>query len=271
VTKACSFIGYSRQAFYGRKKKTTRQTIHNDGLLEKVHKIRHSNPRMGGRKLLSLVSNVNRFPEVKCSRDRFFELLRKNGLLVKKRRRSYPVTTKSFGWFRKYEDHFNGIPFNKPHQAWVSDITYIRVGDRFMYLFLTTDACSRKIIGWQLADNMESQWAVKTLQMCMKQCPSMKGVIHHSDHGFQYCSKAFTGLLEGKGGIMSMGKVGYCYDNAMAERVNGILKSEYLLDNTFKNADHAYKATKEAIKSYNEQRPHWSLGLRIPAEKHKAA
>jgi putative transposase len=271
VTKACSFIGYSRQAFYGSKKKVTRQAVHHEGLLEKVHTIRHSNPRMGGRKLLNLVGDVNMVPDVKCSRDRFFELLRNNGLLVKKRRRPYPVTTKSFGWFRKYDDHFNGMSFNKPHEAWVSDITYIRVADRFMYLFLTTDACSRKIIGWQLSDNMESQWAVKTLKMCMKQCPSMKGVIHHSDHGFQYCSKVFTGLLESKGGVMSMGKVGYCYDNAIAERVNGILKSEYLLDETFKNGDHAYKATREAIKSYNEERPHWSLGLKIPAEKHKAA
>ena len=226
---------------------------------------------MGGRKLLSLVSSVNDIPDVKCSRDRFFELLRKNGLLVKKPRRSYPVTTKSFGWYHKYDDHFNGRTFNKPHQAWVSDITYIRVADHFKYLFLTTDACSRKIIGWHLGDNLEAKWAVKTLQMAMKQCVSMKGVVHHSDHGFQYCCKAFTALMESSEGVMSMGKVGYCYDNAMAERLNGILKCEYLLDSTFRNADHAYKATREAIKSYNELRPHWSLGLKIPADVHTEA
>jgi transposase InsO family protein len=226
---------------------------------------------MGARKLLSLVSGVNKVPDVKCSRDRFFELLRKNGLLVKKKRRPYPKTTKSFGWFRKYEDQFNGRSFNKPHRAWVSDITFIRVADRFRYLFLTTDAYSRKIIGWELANNMESQWAVKTLQMAMKQCPSMKGVIHHSDRGFQYCCKAFSALMESREGVMSMGKVGYCYDNAMAERVNGILKTEYLLDSTFRNADQAYKATAQAIKSYNEQRPHWSLGLKIPADVHTEA
>ena len=239
-------------------------------MIEDVRKLRRHHPRMGGRKLYHLLNEQIHHLAPGLGRDKFFELLRANDLLVK-RRRKYAVTTQSFKRFHLYLDHYNSRQWKQPHQAWVSDITYIRVAENFQYLFLITDAYSRKIVGWKLADTLETKWALEALQMALKQCKNKAGLIHHSDRGFQYCHIEYTTLLLNNGIIPSMGQVGYCYDNAMAERVNGILKEEYLLDSTFKEKKQAITATVEAIKRYNEERPHWSLSLQIPSDVHKAA
>jgi len=169
------------------------------------------------------------------------------------------------------QDHYNGQTWTAPNQAWVSDITYIRTRQGFAYLFLTTDAYSRKIVGWELAPSMESKWAISALKQGLKQRNGSQTIIHHSDHGFQYGSKDFIDLLKYNNGIPSMGEAGNCYDNALAERMNGILKNEYLLDSTFVNMESAKKAVKQAIFNYNNCRPHWGLQLRIPAMVHAAA
>lgn len=239
-------------------------------ILEEVREIRREHPRMGGKKLHYVLSEYINGLSEGLGRDKFFDLLRNNDLLVK-RRRKYVTTTQSFKRFFQYKDHYNGITWTRPHQAWVSDITYIRVAEGFWYLFLITDAFSRKIVGWQLAPTLETKWALKALQMALEQCSDPTNLVHHSDRGFQYCSNEYTALLHDKKAIPSMGEAGYCYDNAMAERVNGILKDEYLLDSTFKKSDNALTAVKQAIGKYNEKRPHWSLGLQIPAQVHKAA
>lgn len=232
--------------------------------------IRKSNPKMGVKKLYKLLLiNIHRI-DCNMGRDKFFKLLRSNDLLVKKTRK-YVVTTQSFGYIYKYDDHYNKQVWTAPHQAWVNDITYIRLQNKFQYLFLTTDAFSRKIIGWQLADSLESKWAIQSLKMAIVQCPNTNGIVHHSDRGFQYCSKAYTQLLNSHDITISMGKIGYCYDNALAERVNGILKDEYSLDVTFTNEKVALKATQQAILAYNTQRPHWSLNLQIPQQVHLVA
>jgi len=225
---------------------------------------------MGGRKLYCLLQEPVKNLSTGLGRDKFFDLLRCNDLLVK-RRRKYVVTTQSLRRFFMYKDHYNGRQWMQPHRAWVSDITYIRVGGGFQYLFLITDAYSRKIVGWKLAGTLETKWAVEALQMALKQCKQKQGLVHHSDRGFQYCSNEYTGLLTSNKMIPSMGQAGYCYDNAMAERVNGILKDEYFLDATFRSIKQAHKATAEAIVKYNNQRPHWSLNMQIPAQVHKAA
>ena len=201
-------------------------------------------------------------------RDKFFDLLRENGLLVKRKRR-YMVTTNSNHPFKKYGNELIKAKIDKPHQAWVSDITYLRTRDKFVYLSLVTDAYSRKIVGWSLEQSLAVEGAVNAVQKAIKQCPDTNKLIHHSDRGIQYCCYAYSDLLTSKNVTISMGEAGNCYDNAMAERVNGILKTEYLLDTEFKDYEQAEKAVEQAIYLYNHKRPHWALGLEKPADVHQ--
>jgi transposase InsO family protein len=225
---------------------------------------------MGGKKLYHLLK-----PDIQNSvrgmgRDKFFDLLRARKLLVRRRRR-YMVTTESKHRFKVYKNKLLDIAIERPHQAWVCDITYVRIKKGFVYLFLITDAYSRKIVGWKLSNSLGIESAMQALQMAIRQCPNAKGLIHHSDRGIQYCSTYYVEKLKSKGIEISMGEVGNCYENAMAERVNGILKDEYGLEETFADEKEAFKATAEAIEAYNEQRPHWSLNLQIPSKVHEAA
>jgi len=225
---------------------------------------------MGGRKLYRLLEvDIHRI-DASMGRDKFFDLLRQWDLLVK-RRRKYAMTTEARHRFRVYENKLQGFIPGRPHQAWVCDITYMRTRDGFVYLFLITDAYSRKIVGWQLSNSLGLEGALQSLGMAIRQCPCPDGLIHHSDRGFQYCSHEYVGKLKTKGIEISMAEAGNCYENAMAERVNGILKDEYGLDETFADEKEARRAVKEGIKAYNEQRPHWSLNLQIPAKVHEAA
>ncbi|TVP43826.1 MAG: IS3 family transposase [Mongoliibacter sp.] len=237
-------------------------------VLDMVREHRRVHPMMGSKKLYVLLKPDLERLGVKIGRDKLFDLLRSEGLLVK-RKKKYVVTTQSFARYSKYEDLFNGKAWTTVDRAWVSDITYIRVGDTFRYLFLITDAYSRKIVGWYLGHTLETTWAVEALKMALRQCGHPKGLIHHSDRGFQYCSIAYTAILKKVKIKSSMGEAGNCYDNAMAERVNGILKTEYLLDSTFKNLNDAYTAVRHAVWAYNEKRPHMSLGMKKPEEVHK--
>jgi len=157
------------------------------------------------------------------------------------------------------------------NQAWVSDITYLRVKGGFVYLFLITDAYSRKITGWSVSDGLAIEGAVAALKMAIKQCSQTKGIIHHSDRGIQYCSKEYVGLLKKCDMIISMTEENHCYENATAERVNGILKEEFMLDAEFANASIAQRAVKQVIETYNTKRPHWSLKLCTPQQAHQAA
>ncbi|MGY6523094.1 MAG: IS3 family transposase [Mongoliitalea sp.] len=264
----CSYFGYSRAAYYDWTKRKHREEAMYGLVLDLVRDHRIIHPRMGIRKLYKLISpDLDKFG-IKLGRDKLFDLLRSEGLLIKPKRK-YVVTTQSFARYSQYNDLFNGKEWSTVDQAWVSDITYIRVRDSFRYLFLITDAYSRKIVGWYLGNTLESKWAVEALNMAIGQCGVSEGLIHHSDRGFQYCSKAYTDLLKKSGIKSSMGEAGNCYDNAMAERVNGILKNEYLLDSTFKNLNEAYAAVKHAVWAYNEKRPHMSLGMETPGNVHK--
>lgn len=200
-------------------------------------------------------------------RDKFFDLLREKGLLVK-RRRKYAVTTQSSHRFRIHKNLLIDFKPSRPHQVWVSDITYLRTKKGFVYLFLKTDGYSRKIVGWELSKSLGIEGAMKAARMAIGQCPSTKDLIHHSDRGIQYCSPDFVNLLTSKGVRISMAAAGNCYENAMAERMNGILKGEYGLDDTFADEAEALQATRHAIKLYNEKRPHWSLKLKTPSAVH---
>jgi transposase InsO family protein len=270
VIRLCIFFEVTRQAYYKGIKQIERKVTGHELMIELVQQIRAGNKKMGGKKLYSLLQEDIHRIDASMGRDKFFDLLRQRGLLVQ-RRRKYALTTQSLHRFRVYENKLKDFTPVSPHQAWVCDITYVRIKKGFVYLFLITDAYSRKIIGWELSDSLGLEGALKSLAMAIKQSPDPNGLIHHSDRGFQYCSHEYVGRLKAKGIEISMAERGNCYENAMAERINGILKDEYGLDGTFADEKEARQVVREGIKAYNEQRPHWSLGLQIPAKVHQAA
>lgn len=270
MSTLCSFFRVTRQAYYKAVKETGKQTVQDELIIELVRQVRGTNKKLGGKKLYHLLQADIHQIDASMGRDKFFDLLRKWGLLVK-RCRKYAVTTHSYHRFRVYDNKLQDAVIERPHQAWVCDITYVRIRKGFVYLFLITDAYSRKIVGWNLSNSLGLDGALLSLAMAMKQCPTAEGLIHHSDRGFQYCSHQYVARLKSKGIQISMAEAGNCYENAMAERINGILKDEYGLDETYANESEARQVVREGIKSYNEQRPHWSLGLQIPAEVHEAA
>lgn len=237
-------------------------------VLSLVHRVRRDHPRSGGKKLYKWLKPDIRAQGIKLGRDRFFDVLAANDLLIKKRRK-HAYTTNSYHRFRTYKNQLKHQELKHSHQGWVSDITYIRTGKDFMYLFLITDAYSRKIVGWHLSPSLAIPGAIQALKMALRQCPpSVSELIHHSDRGIQYCSKGYVDCLKKAGIQISMTQENHCYENAIAERLNGILKQEYGLDETFSSQKQAIKATREAVKFYN-QRPHWALDLATPEQIHQ--
>lgn len=235
-----------------------------------INEVRRYQPRIGGKKLYALLSAVLHKIDPGLGRDKFFDILRRRKLLVN-RKKKYARTTDSYHYFRVYKNALKGKELTGPNQAWVSDITYLRKPKGFVYLFLTTDAYSRKIVGWSLSNSLSMEGAKAALKMALKQCPVTRDVIHHSDRGIQYCCKDYVKLLRKNKMIISMTEENHCYENAIAERVNGILKDEFLLDAVFTSDTVALKAVREAINTYNNLRPHWSLKLQTPQQMHMAA
>jgi len=261
------FFGLTAQGYYKQLGQSSKEEVQEGLIIKLVQQVRRSNKKMGGKKLYGLLADQIHKIDPGIGRDKFFDLLGRWGLLVR-RRRKYAVTTQSRHRFYKYPNRLLLFKAVKPHQVWVCDITYVRVNSGFAYLYLITDAYSRKIVGWQLSDNLGLSGAIKSLQQAIKQCPDCKGLIHHSDRGFQYCSNDYVRRLKERSIEISMAEAGNCYENALAERVNGILKQEYGLDETFVDIEEAMQVTREGIKSYNEERPHWSLKLQIPSVVH---
>lgn len=235
-----------------------------------VNDIRRYQPNIGGKKLYHLLKGNLFKLDGNIGRDKFFDILRKHGMLVK-RKRKYVYTTDSFHRFRVYKNALKDKLLTGPNQAYVSDITYLHIRSGFVYLFLITDAYSRKITGWSLSDSLSIEGGLKALSMAIKQCPDTTGLIHHSDRGIQYCSDDYVALLKQYKMTISMTEENHCYENAIAERMNGILKQDFLLDETFENISLAQRAVKQAVETYNTRRPHWSLNLSTPDEIHNAA
>jgi transposase InsO family protein len=239
-------------------------------VVQLVHGIRRYQPRIGSKKLYRLLEADLLKMGIRMGRDKFIDFLGNHNLLVKRKRR-YVKTTESWHSYHKYKNRIKGKQITAPHQVYVSDITYLRTKNGFVYLFLQTDAYSRLITGWHLSNSLGIAGAIAALKMTLKQCPDPVSVIHHSDRGIQYCCKEYIKLLTKNEMIISMTEENHCYENALAERVNGILKQEFLLDEEFSDQHTAECAVKEAIKSYNTRRPHWSLNLSTPMEIHQAA
>ena len=173
-------------------------------------------------------------------------------------------TTNSLHRFYKYHNIIKDFKASRPNQIWVSDITYIRTIKGFCYLALITDAYSRKIVGYDLSNSLELSGCVRALNKALYKAKNTQGLIHHSDRGIQYCSNVYTKILKKHNIAISMTEDNHCYENAMAERINGILKDEFYLDQTFTDVDHAKRATKNAINLYNEVRLHLSLDYKTP-------
>ena len=204
---------------------------------------------------------------IKMGRDRFFNYLRGSDQLIRPRRK-YVVTTRSHHRFRVYKNLLEGRKLHGANQVWVSDITYLRTCQGFCYLSLITDAFSRKIVGFKVSDTLELQGCLDALKMAIGQLPEDHELIHHSDRGIQYCSNQYTSELKQNRIRISMAEKGNCYQNAVAERVNGILKSEFYLDRKFNNLGEASRTAKKAIGLYNTLRPHMSLKLKTPENVH---
>jgi transposase InsO family protein len=261
-------FGKTKQAYYKQKKERYKEALKDDLVLTVVKEIREKQKRLGGRKLLGMVAN--RVPnEHLMGRDEFFNLLRRHGLLVRKRR-TRVITTNSLHWLRKYPNLIRGIQPERANHVLVSDITYIKTGTGFSYLFLITDAYSRKIIGWCLSDNLESGNAISALYMAISQLPANCGeIIHHSDRGIQYCSHKYVKVLNDHGIKISMTENGDPYENAIAERVNGILKTEWLYDMNLNGYEEAKACVNEVIRIYNSERPHSSIEMLTPNQAHE--
>jgi transposase InsO family protein len=225
-------------------------------------------PRLGTRKLHYLLKERFIQDGISIGRDRLFDLLREEGLLIIKKKK-YTKTTDSKHWMRKYPNRVKELELKRPEQLWVADITYVSVKDRFYYLHLITDAYSKLIMGYCLSETLASSQTLKALEMALKNRKYTHNLIHHSDRGLQYCSSGYVRTLEQKGVTISMTEDGSPYDNAIAERVNGILKDEYSLDETFDSDEQLELQVRQSIWTYNNKRPHESNHLLTPYEMHQ--
>lgn len=265
LVRVCRLLGLTRQAYYQHFWQLEATTIEQSFVLVKVHAIRKNHPVMGGRKLYEKLHAFLLEHQIKMGRDAFFDLLGKNKLLVKKSRRGF-ITTLSHHWLRKWPNLIREKEINRVNQLWVSDITYWRVGERYTYISLITDAYSHKIVGYHLAQTLESIETIKALHMAMAELPAQLSdpLIHHSDRGVQYCSENYVKLLQDKRIEISMTENGDPLENAIAERINGILKSEYLRHYTINTIRDATEKLQHAVDLYNQDRPHLSIGMLTP-------
>ena len=267
ISTTCELLGFSRQVYYraitSRRK---RQAVAGE-VIELVQRIRIEQPRLGTRKLYHILKVE--LQELGVGRDRLFAILKANKMLIKPKR-SYHITTNSHHRFRKHKNLIEDRVVNRPEQVWVSDITYIGNRQNPMYLSLVTDAYSKKIVGYNLDNTLQVDASLKALKNAIKNrmYPKVK-LIHHSDRGLQYCSDDYQRVL-GKNNIQcSMTESYDPYQNAIAERVNGILKQEFLAGTQKLNINTMQKIVKQSISIYNTKRPHLSCHMLTPEQMHK--
>lgn len=265
----CGLLGKTRQAFYDHRRRQDRLMFDEALLVELVHKQRKLTPGIGGRKLFYLLQNDILRHHIAIGRDRFFEVLDRNDLLIR-RRKKYTTTTQSRHWLKKYPNLAENRTVDHPEQLWVSDITYLSTNRGFCYLMLITDAYSRKIVGYKLSSSLHATFCVEALKQALKERTYLNHeLMHHSDRGLQYCSTDYTALLMKHNVHISMTQNGDPYENAIAERINGILKQEWQLDQTFASFEHAQQLVDTAIHQYNHYRPHASCDYLTPSQAHQ--
>jgi len=261
-------LGITKQSYSQRLKRERKKEIEREKVIEMVIEYRKKLPKTGTRKLYEYLIPKLLELNIKMGRDAVNDLLRNRGMLIKKTKRFF-ITTDSNHYFYKSPNRLIDLCINHSEQVFVSDITYIKTDPGHAYLALVTDAYSRKIMGWSLQNNMKVQMVKNALEMAYKNCIfSQKNIIHHSDRGIQYCCPDYSQFAENKGFVLSTTQQYDPYENAIAERINGILKYEFGLINTIKSVEIAQKMVAEAVELYNNERMHWSLDLKTPQEVH---
>ena len=261
----------SRQNYYKVRRVRNRRQVDEHFVVELVKRERCLQPRLGTRKLLHILRDELSAASVRIGRDRLFGVLRHYKMLIHRRRGFRPRTTDSRHRFGFYDNLLKEAVLTGSRQAVVSDITYIRTDEGFMYVSLVMDAYSRAIVGYDCSESLAVEGAMGAMRMAIRQLGDCRGAIHHSDRGLQYCCGDYVRLLKNSGMRISMTQENHCYENASAERLNGILKQEYGLGNCFLRKSDVGGALREAVELYNWRRPHQSLGYRVPMAVHAVA
>lgn len=269
LERLCRLFGKSRGAIYDHQRRCSKERLEDDIILQHVHQIRQKLPRLGTRKLHFKLEPLLKEHGIKIGRDHLFALLSDHKLLIRRRKRKV-VTTDSRHWLHKYTNLTGELVVNRPEQLWVSDITYIRLVNQWGYLSLITDAYSHKIMGFCFRPDLSAQGCVDALQMALRgrKYPG-SALIHHSDRGTQYCCSAYVGLLVNQAIGISMTQNGDPRENAVAERVNGIIKEEFSLYESRLGWEATYELIKSSIRAYNEERPHDSCDRLTPEQAHQ--
>jgi len=268
VTKLCKAAEMSSQNYYKSRKIRKRRKVDELLIKDLVHNERALQPRIGCEKLYTQLKPQLIASGISIGRDKFYEVLRNQGLMLKRLPKA-PRTTNSKHSLPVFSNLVKDMELTCANQVWVSDITYIRTRDKFVYLSLVTDKFSRKIVGYHLAESLEAEDTLKALDMALHSLPAGVTPIHHSDRGSQYCSHKYVKKLKKHAMSISMTEENHCAENALAERVNGILKQEYALGFEYKNMKAAQRAVEEGIWLYNNRRLHRSLNFRTPEEIHR--
>lgn len=269
LSRICWLFGVTRQAYYQHLNHQSDVEVEYELIIKEVLSIRKEHPQIGTRKLYIMLESFMVAHQIKMGRDALFNLLSVENLLIRKRKRLIK-TTQSHHWLKKYLNLIRDFEPTKPNELYVSDITYWRIECGYVYISLITDAFSHKIVGYHLAETLEAVGCITALKMALSDLgtehPSQ--LIHHSDRGVQYCSKGYVELLNKHRIQISMTENGDPLENAIAERVNGILKEEYLDCYHVESVYEAKELLKQVIRLYNEQRPHMSIGNIVPQKVH---
>ena len=270
VVALCELAQMTPQNYYARRSVRNRQEVDLGLVLALVKAEREQQPRLGVRKLYHLIAPELKAAGIKLGRDRLFKELGQAGWLVARKPSEWPKTTQVDPNLPVFKNLVKRLVATGPNQVWVADITYIRTQEAFLYLGLITDRWSRKIVGYHLGETLETKQVLKALVMALQGLKGSERPIHHSDRGCQYASHAYVRAVQQAGLTMSMTEKNHSAENALAERVNGILKQEYWLDAHFENGRHARQATAHGICLYNTRRPHTALKLATPEQVHSA-
>lgn len=264
MSYSCSVFGISRQAYYKQKHSFAQKQVVSTNVVDKIMSVKKLMPRLGTRKLYHILGN-----ELPVGRDKLFSILRANRLLVYPKK-TYHKTTDSKHWLKKHTNKIKEMDINRPEQVWVSDITYLGTRQNPLYLCLVTDAYSKKIMGFDLSDSLKQEGAINALKMSFRnRSYDSEPLIHHSDRGLQYCGYEYQRILNKYKTVCSMTQDSDPYENAIAERVNGILKDEFNLEGLSTNKKFMNQIVKESIHIYNLLRPHWSCKLLTPEQMHR--
>jgi putative transposase len=266
----CLLLGITRQAYYQHYWWIEEQSFEGELIIQQVIELRKRHPRMGGKKLYQLLEPFMLDNQIKMGRDALFDLLAANQLLVRRRKRRMRTTYSEHG-LGSYPNLLKGMVVSQVNQVWVSDITYWKTDGRYLYIRLVTDVYSHKLVGYQVSESLEARGCIQALEMAINGLNEpIKELIHHSDRGIQSCSSEYIIILKRYGIKISMSQRGTPLDNAIAERINGIIKGEYLYNYPVKDLTEARESLEKVVKLYNEERPHLSISNKPPSQVHES-